>query len=229
MSTHYFRVDGADQETGEETYLVLQAQTKPHAEKLARQQGLLISSVRVAKPTDWDAAPTVVTPKTAQPAAAIEPPAQAELAQPEVAPQPEAQGQAESDVGSQTLIAPVAGELSLAQPLAPSPAVSSATRRVSKAGTVTFICVGCALIAGGVFALILAFMPDHTLRNELQQLGVQVHQLAQIVVGCTLVLAGFVAFSMAGMWHLARRLRRFEVIPTPAAAIHSTRSTVESL
>lgn len=55
VSATFFRVDGADQETGEETYLVLQASTKPQAEKLARKQGLLISSVRVARPDDWSA------------------------------------------------------------------------------------------------------------------------------------------------------------------------------
>jgi hypothetical protein len=53
----FFRVDGADIETGEETYLVLQAQTPQHAEQIARGQGLLISAVRAATPADWGAPP----------------------------------------------------------------------------------------------------------------------------------------------------------------------------
>ncbi|HWE97908.1 MAG TPA: hypothetical protein VG269_28385 [Tepidisphaeraceae bacterium] len=57
MQGSFFRVDGADIETGEETYLVLQAQTPQHAEQIARGQGLLISSVRAATPADWGAPP----------------------------------------------------------------------------------------------------------------------------------------------------------------------------
>ena len=57
VSAQFFRVDGADQETGEETYLVLQAPTKPLAEKLAREQGLLISAIRVARADDWGGPP----------------------------------------------------------------------------------------------------------------------------------------------------------------------------
>jgi hypothetical protein len=66
----FFRVDGADMQSGQETYLVLQAATKPQAEKLARKQGLLISSIRVARPDDWRAAPAQATEPPAAPSTA---------------------------------------------------------------------------------------------------------------------------------------------------------------
>ncbi len=53
MQGLFFRVDGADLETGEDTYLVLQAPTSKHAEQIARRQGLLIASVRPATTQDW--------------------------------------------------------------------------------------------------------------------------------------------------------------------------------
>ena len=55
----FFRVDGADLETGEETYLVLQAPSSQEAEEIARKQGLLIASVRVASSEDWGVTPSV--------------------------------------------------------------------------------------------------------------------------------------------------------------------------
>lgn len=56
MTAQFFRVDGADQETGQDTYLVLQAGTQEQAEDLAREHGLLISTVREAQPEDWGGA-----------------------------------------------------------------------------------------------------------------------------------------------------------------------------
>jgi hypothetical protein len=44
-------------ETGEETYLVLQAATLQEAEEIARAQGLMIAGVRDATPADWGAPP----------------------------------------------------------------------------------------------------------------------------------------------------------------------------
>lgn len=59
MQGTYFRVDGADHETGEETYLVVQASTSAQAEAIARHQGLLISTVRPASAADWGAGPAL--------------------------------------------------------------------------------------------------------------------------------------------------------------------------
>ena len=55
MQGSLFRVDGADLETGEETYLVLQAASSSDAEQIARKQGLLIAAVRAATAADWGA------------------------------------------------------------------------------------------------------------------------------------------------------------------------------
>ncbi len=64
MGSGYFRVDGADLETGEESYLILQAQSVADAEAVARKQGLLIAGVRTASSADWGVAtPGIVTPK----------------------------------------------------------------------------------------------------------------------------------------------------------------------
>src|SRR5438309_2198774 len=67
VSSTFFRVDGADSETGQETFLVLRAKSKPHAQRLAQRQGMLITSVRVARPGDWEE-----TPHKAAPASAVE-------------------------------------------------------------------------------------------------------------------------------------------------------------
>jgi hypothetical protein len=48
----FFRVDGADIESGEETFLVLRAESEEQAEAMARQQGLLIAGVRPATAED---------------------------------------------------------------------------------------------------------------------------------------------------------------------------------
>ena len=57
----YFRVDGADLETGEESYLVLQAASIADAEIVARKQGLLIAAVRAASSADWGASSGAMT------------------------------------------------------------------------------------------------------------------------------------------------------------------------
>src|SRR5665213_1273542 len=49
----FYRVDGADLETGEESYLVLQAATAADAEAIARGQGLLVAGTREASAPDW--------------------------------------------------------------------------------------------------------------------------------------------------------------------------------
>jgi hypothetical protein len=63
----FFRVDGADLETGEDTYLVLQATTVDEAEQVARKQGLLIAAVRPAVAADWGVATGVKIPVPAMP------------------------------------------------------------------------------------------------------------------------------------------------------------------
>jgi len=48
----FFRVDGADLESGQDRFLVVQAASEHDAEELAREQGLLIASVRPASVED---------------------------------------------------------------------------------------------------------------------------------------------------------------------------------
>lgn len=67
MQGLFFRVDGADLETGEETYLVLQAANSDEAERIARRQGLLIATVRPATAADWGAAPIAGPPMRSGP------------------------------------------------------------------------------------------------------------------------------------------------------------------
>lgn len=62
MQGLFFRVDGADLETGEETYLVLQAPSAEDAEQIARKQGLLIAGVRAATADDWGIPAVAVVP-----------------------------------------------------------------------------------------------------------------------------------------------------------------------
>ncbi|HET6247757.1 MAG TPA: hypothetical protein VFE47_08675, partial [Tepidisphaeraceae bacterium] len=71
----YFRVDGADLETGEESHLLLQAATLAEAETVARSQGLLISAVRKASPADWGASANAgaARPRTAEAVITFEP------------------------------------------------------------------------------------------------------------------------------------------------------------
>ena len=188
MPTHFFRVDGADQETGEETYLVLQADTKPHAEKLARQQGLLIASVRVAKPADWQAAPA------ASPAdeAVEEQPAREEAKRDAAAPE---------EPSAVPITSPPEPPLTPEAAAAPSPPGAVVMVPISIA--VVLACVGGALIAGGIVALVLALMPRGGVLNELQQLDARLHELTETVLACMLVLSGFLALAIAAMCYLA--------------------------
>jgi hypothetical protein len=187
VPTHYFRVDGADQETGEETYLVLQAESKPQAEKIARKQGLLISSVRIAKPGDWQAtAPTTVADEDPPPPAIEEPmPREAELPL--------------SFVDSTVVSAPATPD---DVPDAVLPARPSSRR---SGAAVVLGCVGGALVLGGVLALALALWPDAAARNELQQLDFRLNQLTQTIIGTLLVLGGLVVFVLAGVLSLMAR------------------------
>lgn len=66
----FFRVDGADIESGQETFLILRAASADDAEDLARKQGMLIASVRPANDADWQAMPAAGAVKKAQAAAA---------------------------------------------------------------------------------------------------------------------------------------------------------------
>jgi hypothetical protein len=195
VPTKYFRVDGADMETGNETYLVLQAKTRPQAETLAREQGLLISSVRIAKPDDWAA--------SAPPDPVIEPDAvhshHAEEPEPPQHPEPFIdQAPAEPEE-------PAARPLSdfhIPEPTAP---VAPAPPAPATAAPILLACVGSALVIGGVVALVLALWPDNTLRNELQQVDFRIHELSQTILGAMLVLAGLIAFVLATICYLFPR------------------------
>src|SRR5579864_1942718 len=146
VSSTFFRVDGADSETGQETFLVLRAKSKPHAQRLARRQGLLITSVRVAKPADWEEAPQKATR-----ASVVE----IDITKPLT-------GQPPTASSSLSPSAP------LAQLPAPSQAAMTSTAAPSAgAATIVLCAVGAALIVGGALALALALWPDDGVRNEL--------------------------------------------------------------
>lgn len=178
--SNFFRVDGADSETGQETFLVLRAKSKPHAERLARKQGLLISSVRVAKKADWEDAPGSAT----------------------TAPDVELTTGKEQDVELENK--PFTASPPLEKLPSPNPsAVSDSARGL---GTATFIltCVGSLLIVGGVLALAMALWPDEGVRNELQQIDFRLHELSQAVLGSTLLLGGVVVLFFAGILYVKR-------------------------
>jgi hypothetical protein len=198
VSAQFFRVDGADQETGEETYLVLQAPTKPHAEKLARQQGLLISAVRVARPDDWSAPQPPEPEPPPEPQFRSEPP----IAEPQsardlhYATEPVVEPTPFVEVHAPTETAP--------EPLEPAPALPSITPAAggSSAGPVVLGCIGGALLLGGVLALVLALWPDNAVRNELQQIDFRLHEVSQTILGGMLVLGGLMLFVLAVICHL---------------------------
>lgn len=188
VPTHYFRVDGADQETGEETYLVLQAESKPQAEKIARKQGLLISSVRVAKPGDWQATATATVEEEVPPPLAIEEP------MPQEAPLP-------ASFVDSTVVSPAAAPTDAPDVVLPE----KEPRRRRSGAAVVLACVGGALVLGGVLALALALWPDTAARNELQQIDFRINQLTQTVIGTLLVLGGLIVFLLAGVLSLLAR------------------------
>ena len=224
-TTHFFRVDGADQDTGEETYLVLEAETKPQAERLARQQGLLISSVRVAKPADWEGAPALPASQPFTDSGPLVEPAPLEEAYPQPAPQmplgpqawvaveeepaPESQAEAPGSVDD-----PVAEDLpridetqAIQTSQAPAAPIAQPTPS-SAAAAVVLACAGAALVLGGAVALVLAFWPDNAVRNELQQLDYRLQQLGQAVLGSMLVIAGMGVFVISAMSYLLPRCKR---------------------
>lgn len=179
VSSSFFRVDGADSETGHETFLVLRAKSKPHAERLARKQGLLITSIRIAKPTDWEE-----TPHKAAPANTIEVDiTQPAVDKPEVTTQP---------LSPNPALAPLPGPSQVRSASATASALSGAT-------TITLCAVGGALIVGGVLALALALWPDDGVRNELQQIDFRLHELSQTVLGSMLVLGGLIVFVLTAV------------------------------
>lgn len=194
MPTHFFRVDGADQETGEETYLVLQAESKPQAEKIARKQGLLISSVRVAKPGDWHPSGGLDAQNEEDDAPQMETAA-------DVSPQTPEQDLVPPPVFVDSTVASPEMEAETL-PDAAFPHVQSPGR---SAGAVVLASVGGALVVGGVLALSLALWPDTAARNELQQLDFRLNQLNQTILGSMLVLGGLIAFLMAAVLSLISR------------------------
>ena len=172
-ASNYYRIDGADSETGQETYIVLRARSKPHAERLAAKQGILVSTVRIAKQGDWDQAP-----RTAIPAPAVE-----------LAEGPETQ----HPMKPLTATAPL-------HPL-PSPHAHMTGERGVEASSVLLICIGAAMIIGGVLALTLALWTSDLVLNELQQIDYRLHELSQAVLGSMLVLGGLVVFLVAAVFH----------------------------
>jgi hypothetical protein len=185
--SNFFRVDGADSETGQETFLVLRAKSKPHAERLARKQGLLIHSVRVAKKGDWEDAPA-----TANSAPAVEP--TLDLTGSDETP-------TENTTGKDRDVELEHKPLSPSAPLEKLPSPATSNRITRGTGTATFLlsCIGGALVVGGVLALTLALWPDDGVRNELQQIDFRLHELSEAVLGSTLMLGGIVVLFLAGV------------------------------
>jgi hypothetical protein len=234
VASTFFRVDGADLETGEETYLVLQAPTKPQAEKLARKQGLLISSVRVARPDDWHAPVTE---------AAEEPPAAPSAVEMDASPVPATAPEADGLDAAPSLPPPVEQAIGMgtesspyraarpdeseafvdvlpaaAEPLPEDPAEPTAVSAAgiepsgapapdggSSAAAVVLGCVGAALVIGGALALTLALWPDNAVRNELQQIDYRLHEVSQTILGGMLVLSGMMSFTLAIICYLLRK------------------------
>lgn len=229
VAATFFRVDGADQETGEETYLVLQATTKPQAEKLARKQGLLISSIRVARPDDWHGPPRAAPEPPAAPSAAVmdafaesattpeldmfgEPPS---LPPPPTAPTsaPAAHSNDREEYPRDTTPfvepAPAPVEAPPRPIVEPAPAVATTDPTESPApvggsSAAAFVlgCIGAALVIGGVLALALALWPDNAVRNELQQIDYRLHEVSQTILGGMLVLSGMMTFTLAIICYL---------------------------
>ncbi len=182
-TSNFFRVDGADSETGQETFLVLRAKSKPHAERLARKQGLLIHSVRIARKADWQDAPGSATTAPA-----------VELT---------VESNRDSATGKDHEVELEHKPLSASAPLEklPSPSAVAGSRSGSGLGTATVLLsfVGAALVVGGVLALALALWPDSGVRNELQQIDFRLHELSEAVLGSCLVLGGIVVLFLAGV------------------------------
>lgn len=189
MPAQYFRIDGADKESGQETYLVLRAESKPHAERLARKQGILVSSVRIAKPTDWD-------PESTETATATETePVTAGVAEPASDPLDDVPRleQTPEPIGPMTAD--------------PTPPTASEVRSGANPAAILLSFVGAALVIGGVVALSLALWPDDAVRNELQQVEFRMHELSQTILGSMLVLGGLLIFVLSAVLASARSNR----------------------
>jgi len=189
-TSNFFRVDGADSETGQETFLVLRAKSKPHAERLARKQGLLIHSVRVARKADWQDAPASAT----------------------TAPVVELTGESnsgDSATGKDQDVELEHKSFSPSAPLEklPSPSARSGSSSTAGLGTATIVLsfVGAVLVVGGVLALTLALWPDNGVRNELQQIDFRLHELSEAVLGSSLMLGGIVVLFLAGVMFTRNR------------------------
>jgi hypothetical protein len=187
VSSQFFRVDGADSESGQETFLVLRAKSKPHAERLARKQGLLVATVRVAKPADWEQ-----TPHKATAAPPVE----------------HANNDGNMDQADRTNEKKLAASAPL-QPL-PKPSEgaahhSAAAGQPSGAAPMMLTAIAGALVVGGVLALSLALWPDDGARNELQQVDFRLHELSQTVLGSVLVLGGLILFALAAVLYSGKR------------------------
>lgn len=185
-ASNFFRVDGADSETGQETFLVLRAKSKPHAERLARKQGLLIHSVRIAKKADWQDAPGSATAAPAVELTTLD-----------------------SATGKDQDVELEHKPLSPSAPLEklPSPSSASGMRATAGLGTGTAVLsiVGAALVVGGVVAVTMALWPDNGVRNELQQIDFRLHELSVAVLGSSLMLGGIVALFLAGVMFVRNR------------------------
>jgi len=173
--SNFFRVDGADSETGQETFLVLRAKSKPHAERLARKQGLLIHSVRVAKRSDWQDAPTSAA--TAVPVELTD----------------ESTGKDQDVELEHKPLSPSAPLEKLPSPSAMRSASSNST------ATIMLSFIGGALVDGGVLAQTLALWPDNGVRNELEEIDFRLHELSEAVLGSSLLLGGIVVLFLAGV------------------------------
>ena len=188
VSSQYFRVDGADSESGQETFLVLRAKSKPHAERLARKQGLLVATVRVAKPADWEQTPHK---------AIAAPPIEHANNNPMDKPEPGIEKPLSAAAPLQPLPKPSSSEVGAAG------AIAGAQR--SAAAPVMLSAIAAALVVGGVLALSLALWPDDAARNELQQVDFRLHELSQTVLGSVLVLGGLIVFGVAAVLFSGKR------------------------
>lgn len=188
VSSQYFRVDGADSESGQETFLVLRAKSKPHAERLARKQGLLVATVRVAKPADWEQTPHK---------AIAAPPIEHANNNPMDKPEPGVEKRLSAAAPLQPLPKPLASEADAQG--------RTAGARGSAAAPIMLSAVAAALVLGGVLALSLALWPDDSARNELQQVDFRLHELSQTVLGSVLVLSGLIVFALSAVLYADRR------------------------
>jgi hypothetical protein len=186
----FFRVDGADQDTGEDTYLVLQAGSKPEAETIARRQGILISSIRIAKPQDWSAAPAEPSPE------------------PDPEPVKDHESQVEPDREPMVAVTLTSEPAPPVEPqaVAPAPAPPLIVRKSRIRVPVPVLIltgIGGLLEVAGLVTLLVGLIPDHALRNELQQLDVRLRLLNLIIVSSTLILSGLIVLLIAAVWFFA--------------------------